>query len=297
VTGGLARAGAAGAAGLALLVVLVGAAGGGAIGGGPTGGGYPLAPSAAAVAAIPADYLALYQQAALSCPGLSWTVLAAIGTVESANGTSTEPGVQFLPATFADYALPVPPGGASPPSPYDPTDAIYAAARHLCANGARNGADLPAAVYAYNHDRAYVSQVLALATRYGTGSAPPAGSGAAAAVQFALGQLGTPYRWGGDGPAGFDCSGLTQAAWAAAGVVIPRTSEAQWAGLAHVSFDALQPGDLVFFNPGEFGPGPGHVGVFLGAGQMVDAPHTGAVVRIEAVAAFGSIVGAARPGS
>jgi len=128
---------------------------------------------------IPADYLALYQQAAPTCPSLSWTVLAAIGTIESGNGTSTAPGVhsganyagaegpmQFEPATFAEYANPVPPGGANPPSPYDPTDAIYAAARLLCANGARNNTNLSGAIYAYNHADWYVTEVLNLAARY-----------------------------------------------------------------------------------------------------------------------------------
>ena len=92
--------------------------------------------------------LTLYQQAAAPVRGLPWTILAAIGTVESDNGQSNLPGVhsgansagaegpmQFEPATFADYDEPVPPGGATPPSPYDPTDAVYAAARLLCADG------------------------------------------------------------------------------------------------------------------------------------------------------------------
>jgi len=74
--------------------------------------------------------------------------------------------MQFEPATFTAYATPVPPGGANPPSPYDPTDAIYAAARDLCANGARDAANLPAAVFAYNHADWYVTQVLTLAAAY-----------------------------------------------------------------------------------------------------------------------------------
>src|ERR1700722_12209600 len=136
-------------------------------------------PSTLASSDISATMLALYTAAATSCPGLSWTVLAAIGTVESGNGTSNLPGVhsganpagaegpmQFEPATFASYDTPVPPGGANPPSPYDPTDAVYAAARDLCANGAANGANLTAAVYAYNHSQSYVSEVLGLAQSY-----------------------------------------------------------------------------------------------------------------------------------
>jgi membrane-bound lytic murein transglycosylase B len=74
--------------------------------------------------------------------------------------------MQFLPATFAAYALPVPPGGAVPPSPYDPTDAAYAAARMLCADGALDGSDVSEAVYAYNHSSAYVAEVLSLAATY-----------------------------------------------------------------------------------------------------------------------------------
>ena len=65
--------------------------------------------------------------------------------------------MQFEPATFAEYDEPIPPGGAIPPSPYDPTDAVYAAARLLCANGGAGGADVSGAVYAYNHSAAYVS--------------------------------------------------------------------------------------------------------------------------------------------
>jgi len=140
-------------------------------------------PNTAVGRTIPADYLTLYQQAAVTCPGLPWNVLAAIGTIETDNGQSQLPGVhsganyagaegpmQFEPATFTAYATPVPPGGANPPSPYDPTDAIYAAARDLCANGARDAANLPAAVFAYNHADWYVTQVLSLAARYTRGS-------------------------------------------------------------------------------------------------------------------------------
>src|ERR1700722_12049338 len=115
------------------------------------GSGAPAA-SSAATAKIPPAMLALYEQAAATCPGLPWTVLAAIGTIESNNGQSTLPGVhsganaagaegimQFEPDTFVAYDEPVPPGGATPPSPYDPTDAVYAAARPLCADGGGGG--------------------------------------------------------------------------------------------------------------------------------------------------------------
>lgn len=75
--------------------------------------------------------------------------------------------MQFEPATFAEYAQPVPPGGANPPTPYDMTDAVFAAARLLCADGARGGADLPAAVFAYNHSEQYVGEVFGIAAELG----------------------------------------------------------------------------------------------------------------------------------
>jgi membrane-bound lytic murein transglycosylase B len=74
--------------------------------------------------------------------------------------------MQFEPATFAAYDEPVPPGGADPPSPYDPVDAVYAAARLLCANGAAGAADISGAVFAYNHSQSYVTEVLSLARSY-----------------------------------------------------------------------------------------------------------------------------------
>ncbi|MDE3087632.1 MAG: lytic transglycosylase domain-containing protein, partial [Acidobacteriota bacterium] len=159
-------------------VVSVGSAGVVALAG-TQAGTVPLSPAGAPESGMPPAMAALYREAAPVCPGLSWTILAAIGTVESSNGTSHLPGVraganpagaegpmQFLPATFAAYSLPVPPGGADPPSPYDPTDAVYAAARMLCADGARDGADVSGAVYAYDHSPAYVAQVLSVAAAY-----------------------------------------------------------------------------------------------------------------------------------
>jgi cell wall-associated NlpC family hydrolase len=294
------------------------AAGAGAPSGdGPAGG----ASGTSTTDGIPAQMLELYGRASASCPGLPWTVLAAIGTVESANGTSSLPGVhsganpagaegpmQFLPATFAAYAFPVPGGGQNPPSPYDPTDAVFAAARDLCANGAAGGADLARAVFAYNHDARYVEQVLALADQDGqaTGASSPGDEAGSIAAQWALAQVGTPYVWGGETVGvGFDCSGLVQAAYAAAGVHLPRVAQSQFdAGVQLAGGTVLAVGDLVFF-----GGGPddiSHVGMYVGLhdGQflMVDAPHTGADVRVEAFpattgAAWGSdiYVGATRP--
>jgi len=91
------------------------------------------------------------------------------------------------------------------------------------------------------------------------------------AVAFAYAQLGCPYVYGGTGPCprGYDCSGLAQAAWAAAGVQIPRDSYGQWAGLPHVPLSSIEPGDLLIYN------GEGHVAIYVGGGYIIDAPHTG----------------------
>jgi len=94
--------------------------------------------------------------------------------------------------------------------------------------------------------------------------------------------VGTPYIWGGEAPGvGFDCSGLVQAAYKAAGISLPRVAQDQFDATAKLGpGNPLQPGDLVFF-----GGGPTdvtHVGIYIGNGQMVDAPHTGADVRVEA---------------
>ncbi|HJY93694.1 MAG TPA: NlpC/P60 family protein, partial [Streptosporangiaceae bacterium] len=99
----------------------------------------------------------------------------------------------------------------------------------------------------------------------------PTGSQADKAVAFEYAQIGCPYVYGGTGPCqmGFDCSGLAQAAWAAAGVSIPRDSYEQWAELPHVSVSSIEPGDLLIYN------GEGHVAMYVGNGYIIDAPQTG----------------------
>jgi cell wall-associated NlpC family hydrolase len=111
------------------------------------------------------------------------------------------------------------------------------------------------------------------ATAY-TGSTATEG-GKAAAFAVAEAQAACPYVYGGTGPCadGFDCSGLAQAAWASAGLAIPRTTYDDWANLPHISLSALEPGDLIEYD------GEGHVAVYIGNGMIVDAPHTGADVE------------------
>lgn len=139
---------------------------------GPSAGVYRLE-------AIPARYLAWYRAAARTCPGLAWEVLAGIGTMESDNGRSNARGVhkgknrkgaegpmQFEPATFAEYAVRA--DRSAKLSPYNPADAIFSAARMLCADGTRGGhpKGLKRAIFAYNHAHWYVRDVLAIAARY-----------------------------------------------------------------------------------------------------------------------------------
>jgi cell wall-associated NlpC family hydrolase len=104
----------------------------------------------------------------------------------------------------------------------------------------------------------------------------------------ALAQVGKPYQWGAEGPNSFDCSGLVAYAYAAAGISLEHYTGAQWAETTQIPLADAQAGDLIFFN------GLGHVGIYLGNGMMVDAPHTGANVQVESIFGFGSIDGATR---
>ncbi|WP_308164771.1 C40 family peptidase [Nonomuraea sediminis] len=120
----------------------------------------------------------------------------------------------------------------------------------------------------------------------------PASGSAAAALKFAYAQIGKPYVFGGTGPGGWDCSGLMQAAWRAAGVSLPRTTWEQWAwGQSRkVSMDALEPGDLIFNS------GLGHVVMYAGNGEIVHAPQTGDVVKVVKLSDYSSgFAGAIRP--
>jgi cell wall-associated NlpC family hydrolase len=126
--------------------------------------------------------------------------------------------------------------------------------------------------------------------------APPPSPTAAAAVRAALGQVGKPYRWGAVGPASFDCSGLVRFAYAGAGRSLPRTSRQQWAAGRHPQVADLRPGDLVFWADDPANPATiHHVGMYLGQGLMVHAPHTGALVRVDPLRPDG-YAGATRPG-
>ncbi len=106
---------------------------------------------------------------------------------------------------------------------------------------------------------------------FNPGLVPPASGSAGIAVSFAQQQLGKPYCYAGSGPSCFDCSGLTMAAWGAAGVGLPHNSEAQSADLPHVPLGSMSAGDIAYTY--------GHVGLYVGGGAVIHAPHTGDVVR------------------
>jgi len=188
-------------------------------------------------------------------------------------------------------------------SVYEPADAIAGAARYLLAHGVLT--NVAQAIFAYNHLESYVQSVLSVAGLYASGGftvsqANPASAPqclvaagetgladqvpsavARAAVTYAEQQLGKPYQWGATGPDAFDCSGLVMMAYQAAGIYIPRTSEQQWALGPRITDRHVQPGDLVFF-AGADGTSakPGHVGLVIGKGLMIEAYATGFPVRI-----------------
>ncbi|MGW8437874.1 C40 family peptidase [Nocardiopsis sp. NPDC055879] len=133
-------------------------------------------------------------------------------------------------------------------------------------------------------------------TAAGGGDAPTytgsASGNARAAIDFAYGKIGTPYVWGGTGPNGYDCSGLTQASWGAAGVSISRTTYTQYDLPNQVSWENIQPGDILFFFPDL-----GHNGLYVGNGLMVHAPSSGKTVSEVRLADYWAqhFVGARRP--
>jgi cell wall-associated NlpC family hydrolase len=119
-------------------------------------------------------------------------------------------------------------------------------------------------------------------------SAPPATHGGV--VGIAMQYLGIPYRWGGADPSGFDCSGFVMYVYGQMGVSLPHSSYAQYGVGSPVAQGDLQPGDLVFFD------GLGHVGIYIGGGQFIHAPHTGDVVKISSMSGWyaATYVGARR---
>lgn len=133
---------------------------------------------------------------------------------------------------------------------------------------------------------------------YGLGTGSQRGSAAqgSAAVAWAVEQVGKPYVWGGTGPGGFDCSGLTSQAWRAAGVTINRTSRDQYTQVRKIRYADMRPGDLIFYGSDTSRPSSiTHVAMFVGNGQMVEAPRPGVNLRVTAIRWSGTMPYAGRP--
>nr|WP_252980781.1 C40 family peptidase [Streptomyces chartreusis] len=229
---------------------------------------------------------------------------------------------QFLPSTWDGVSEDG--NGDKQADPHNADDAALGAALYLCGNGRdlTKRAQLKAAVFQYNRSNAYVANVLGWIEQYTAAANDPDLKDMSAKVhtvlEAALSQRGVPYSWGGGNASGksygiccspggksgttikgFDCSGLTLYAYAKAGMRLPRVAAAQ-AGVgrripARLGTGALKPGDLVFY-----ATAPGrdstiyHVGIYVGGGQMVNAPRPGTVVRLDAVNAMSGYAGGAR---
>jgi peptidoglycan DL-endopeptidase CwlO len=225
--------------------------------------------------------------------------------------TNTWGGAPVHPASEKVSGVATDGNGDGIASVYEPADAIAGAAKYLLGHGVLTS--VPNAIFAYNHLQSYVQSVLGWAGQYARGGyqvGPATGSNApdcapavsltssnyaSGAIAFARAQIGKPYLWGGTGPDAYDCSGLVMMAYRSVGVDMPRTSQLQWLWGPRVSPSQVQPGDLVFF-AGSDGTvtAPGHVGMVIGHGMMIDAPYQGQLVRIEPYANAG-VVGFTRP--
>ena len=273
---------------------------------------------------VPAAYAGLIQQWGSLCSQLSPPLLAAQMYQESGfNPNAVSPvgaqGIaQFMPATWAIYGIDPTHAHASP-DVWDPADAIPSAATSDC-RLAQDTKNVPgdstsnmlaaynAGPYAvisadgipsYTQTEDYVTSIDKLAQSFAATTVIAFSEQAAGAIYYAQARLGTPYLWGGEGLASqnyeFDCSGLTQAAYASVGITIPRVAADQWYAGPHPTRSQLQPGDLVFFSTSPTDPAMiHHVGIYVGGGMMIDAPHTGSVIRYDPIDAEGDYFGATR---
>ncbi|MFJ8142672.1 C40 family peptidase [Streptomyces sp. NPDC096013] len=229
---------------------------------------------------------------------------------------------QFLPSTWESTGKDG--NGDKVADPHNADDASLGAAVYLCGGGRdlTQRSQLKAAILQYNHSNAYVANVLGWIDQYTAAAKDPDLTNVTGTVrtviEAALSQRGVPYSWGGgnaNGPSygiccspsgksgtnikGFDCSGLTQYAYAKAGIPLPRVAAAQASAgqriPAGLGPSVLKPGDLVFF-----ATAPGHdstiyhIGIYLGSGQMVNAPRPGTAVRLDAVSTMPGYAGGAR---
>ncbi|MQS12905.1 transglycosylase SLT domain-containing protein [Streptomyces kaniharaensis] len=269
--------------------------------------------AALSAGSVPAAYQGLIQKWGALCPEISPPMLAAQLYQESGFDPSARSSVgalgmaQFLPGTWAIYGVDA--DGDGKKDIWNAADAIASAATYDCSL-AKDVAKVPgdrqdnllaaynAGPYAvekyngvppYKETQGYVKNIKALARSFTAPTAPvEVSQQSAAAIYFAQTKLGTPYLWGGEGlpsqDGRFDCSGLTQAAYASVGITLPRVADDQWYAGPHPSRDQLRPGDLVFWATDLNDPRSiHHVGIYVGGGYMINAPHTGAVIRYDKI--------------
>ncbi|MBP0455225.1 bifunctional lytic transglycosylase/C40 family peptidase [Kitasatospora sp. RG8] len=262
---------------------------------------------------VPAAYQGPIQQWGSLCPEISPPMLAAQLYQESGfdprarSGVGAQGMAQFMPETWGTYGTDGNNDGKK--DVWDPLDAIASAATFDCAL-AKDVAKVPgdrqanllaaynAGPYAvtryngvppYRETQGYVKNIQAMARSFTAPTAPvEVSQQSSGAIYFAQTKLGTPYLWGGEGLPSqngrFDCSGLTQAAYASVGITLPRVANDQWYAGQHPSRDQLRPGDLVFWATDLTDPRSiHHVGIYVGGGYMINAPHTGAVIRYDKI--------------
>ncbi|MFJ6771718.1 NlpC/P60 family protein [Kitasatospora sp. NPDC091257] len=272
--------------------------------------------SALSPGTVPAAYQDPIQKWGALCAEISPPMLAAQLYQESGfdprarSGVGAQGMAQFMPGTWSEYATDG--SGDGRADVWDPLDAIASAATYDCAIAKRVAkvpgdpqANLLAAYNAgegavekyngvppYRETQGYVRNIQAMARSFTAPASPTAplevSPQSSAAIYFAQTKLGTPYLWGGEGlpsqSGRFDCSGLTQAAFASVGITLPRVANDQWYAGPHPSRDQLRPGDLVFWATDLSDPRSiHHVGIYVGGGYMINAPHTGAVIRYDKI--------------
>ncbi|WP_437089723.1 NlpC/P60 family protein [Streptomyces sp. enrichment culture] len=280
----------------------------GSLAGGVSGGGKNLAKGA-----VPAAYEALVAKAGRSCAAINPALLAAQLYQESgfdpkAQSAAAAQGIaQFIPGTWATHG--VDGDGDGDRDVWDPADAIPSAAAYDCSlasyvksvpgnltenmlaayNAGPDAVIRYQGVPPYAETQNYVKTITTLAESF---AAPETRvdptEQAAGAITYAQDKLGTPYLWGGNGTADqggrFDCSGLTKAAYESVGITLPRVANDQYNAGPHPSRDELLPGDLVFFSDDLTNSRAiRHVGIYVGGGQMINAPYTGAVIRFDPI--------------
>lgn len=283
---------------------------------------------AAGVAGVPAEYVGAVLEAGSLCPEVGASVIAAQLWVESkfdpavASDKGAQGIAQFIPSTWAEFGTDGDGDGVA--DVWNPQDAIYSQGVYMChlaetvrgylGSGVAAGDQLELTLAAYNagpgavedyggippfaDTQAYVPLIIEKTSVFVVQEAPAdSGGGPVAdkAIAAARAYVGVPYVWGGESGAGMDCSGLTMLAYQAAGVSLTHSSGLQYGEGTQVPLEDARPGDLVFWSSDGTQFGIYHVAMYLGGGQMIEAPTFGQTVRETAMRYEGAMPYAVRP--